>query len=259
MSNDLELAIQTAKQAGQIIRSNYKKNKQIKKKGVNDFTTDTDVQVEQFIIKQLTRTGYSFFGEETGEKLTLSKKKWVIDPLDGTSNFIRGNPFFAVSIALIEDDRELLLGVVYDPMTDECYWAEKNAGAYMNEVKIKTSEEKDIGSSVFLMDHGSLKKDKENFLQCLKQITLDKGPAVLRQGATALMLCYVAKGSFEAFLSCGDKLYDYAAGLIIAQESGANVSDWNGKIWDNSSSYILVSNTPLNKPIIKRISKIQGI
>lgn len=258
MSKDLKLAIQTAKKAGKIIRDNYKKFKRISSKSSNDFVTETDIQVERFIIKQLTHTGYSYFGEESGEKLRQSNKKWVIDPIDGTTNFIRGYPFFAVSIALIKNNKELILGVIYDPIADECYWAENNKGAHMNGMKIETNKENKIESAVILMDHGSLENDKKQFLKCVNQITLNKGPAVLRQGATSLMLCYIANGRFDAFLSCGDKLYDYAAGLIIAKESGASISDWNGKSWDNSSSYILASNAQLKKQIIRRISNIQN-
>lgn len=129
----------------------------------------------------------------------------------------------------------------------------------MNDIKIQVNEEENMKSAILLMDHGSLEKDKKEFLQCFSQITMEQGPAILRQGATALMLCLVAKGSFEAFLSCGDQLYDYAAGLIIAQEAGAIISDWNGKIWDNSNAYILASNKQLHNKIIKKISNIQTI
>jgi len=151
-----------------------------------------------------------------------------------------------------------ILGVVYDPMADECYWAEKNIGAYINGIKIKISKGVSMKSSVFLMEHGSFENDKINYLQCMKQLILDNGPAILRQGSTALMLCHVAMGRFEAFLSCGDELYDYAAGLIIAQEAGAIISDWSGEICDNSSSYLLASNVQLNKQIIKRITKFMS-
>ncbi len=129
MSKDLELAIQAAKQAGELIRQQYGKLKKITKKGLNDFVTETDVEAEKIIIAALQPTGYSILGEESGLRNNKSRKKWVIDPLDGTNNFIRGFSFFAVSIALIEDDKNLILGVVYDPMADECFWAEKNSGA----------------------------------------------------------------------------------------------------------------------------------
>lgn len=257
MSKDLELAVKTAKEAGKIVRENYDKKKLIRRKSVNEFVTDTDLKVEQFIESQLAQTGYSFLGEETGEKKGASTKKWVIDPIDGTCNFIRGNSFFAVSIALINDDHELLFGVICDPMANECYWAEKNKGAYMNDILIKTSEEAQLAPAIVLMEHGYSEDSKMDFLQCYKQLTLNEGPCMLRQGSTALMLCHVAKGAFDAFLSCGDSLYDYAAGLIIAEEAGAVISDWNGKPWNNSSSYILASNKPLKDLIIKRISGIQ--
>lgn len=257
MSKDLELAIQAAKSAGRIIQAAYGDAKKITKKGLNDFVTETDLQAERIIIEQLRQTGYSILGEETGETDNQSRKKWVIDPLDGTANFIRGFPFFAVSIALIEDDKNLVLGVVYDPIADECFWAERNEGAFMNGKKINVSQHGDFDGSVFLVEHGRSEKNQKDYLQALHHLMLDQGAVVLRQGSTALMLCYMAKGSAEAFLSCGDELYDFAAGLMIAKEAGANISDWNGKPWDNSNSFVLASNVEMREKILARLAGLQ--
>lgn len=257
MSNDLRLAIQTAKQAGEIIRDNYGKVQSVTQKARHELVTETDKKAELLIIAKLQRTEYSFYGEETGHTYTKSSKKWIIDPLDGTSNFIRGFPFFAVSIALIEDNKNLVLGVIYDPITQSCYFAERNSGAYLNNKKIYVSEQGNFAYSVVLMDHGSSKKNNSDFLLALTKLTQNNGVSVLRLGATALPLCYVSKGSFEAFLSCGDKLYDYAAGLIIAKEAGAIISDWNGNPWDNSSSYILAAPPQLQDSALKRLVGLQ--
>lgn len=257
ISNDLKLAIKAAKDAGKIIYAAYRKSKSIKRKGLNDFVTATDLEAENAIIKTLQSTGYSIFGEETGRTENKTRKKWIIDPLDGTSNFIRSFSFFAVSIALIEDDKNLVLGVVYDPIAKECYWAERKKGAYVNGKKIKVSNHKDFDGAIILIEHGRSEKNKKDYILSMKNLILNKGALLLRQGSTALMLCYVAKGSAEAFLSCGDELYDYAAGLIIAKEAGAQISDWKGKIWDNSNSYILAANSEIRDKILKRISGIQ--
>lgn len=253
MSDDLKLAIQAVKQAGKIIKEAYGGVVEVKRKGFNDSVTEIDVKAERIIVKLLKRTGYSIFGEESGKSDSGSRKKWIIDPIDGTSNFIRGIPFFAVSVALIENDRQLVLGVVYDPISDECYWAERNKDAYLNGKKIHASSKADFDGSVILIEHGRAEESKIACLSVMGKLMLDDGPLILRQGSTALMLCYVAKGSCEAFLSSGDELYDYAGGLIIAKEAGVIISDWKGKPWDNSSSYILAASPILQKKILKRL------
>lgn len=258
MSNDLRLAIQVAKQAGEIIRENYGKVQSVTQKARHELVTETDKKTELLIITKLQQTGYSIYGEETGSTHTKSSKKWIIDPLDGTSNFIRGFSFFAVSIALIKNDRDLVLGVIYDPITQSCYFAEKNSGAYLNDKKISVSKQNNFAFSVMLMDYGSSKKSDSDFLLALTKLIKNNGASVLRLGATALPLCYISKGAFEAFLSCGDKLYDYAAGLIIAEEAGAIISDWNGNPWNNSSSYILATPPQLRENILKRLTELQS-
>ena len=252
MSQDLELAIHAAKSAGSIIREAYGKEKAIVIKGTNDIVTDTDVQAEHTILGILKRTGYSSFGEESGVTERQSARRWIVDPLDGTANFVRGFPFFAVSIALMEDEKNIVLGVVYDPIADECYWAEQGKGAYMNGRKIFVNSLSDMEKATFLIDHGKSEQHKVEFLRSLSALTLNRGATVLRQGATALMLCYVAKGSFDAFLSFGDQLYDYAAGLLIAEEAGADISDTKGNAWNTASTSLLVANAAMHSVILTR-------
>jgi myo-inositol-1(or 4)-monophosphatase len=257
MSKDLELAIKAAKHAGHVILEAYYKSKKITKKGVGDFVTATDVLAERIIIEELQPTGYSVFAEESGVTDNKSKKKWIIDPLDGTNNFIRGYSFFAVSIALLEDDKNLLLGVVYDPIANECYWAEKDHGAYVNGEKIQVNHEGGFEDAVLLIDHGRSEKSKKDYFNAVHKLTLGQGTCAMRHGSTALMLCYMARGKAEAFLSAGDEIYDYAGGLIIAKEAGAIISDWNGKPWDNSGSYILAVTPEVRTPLLEHISGIQ--
>ncbi len=256
MSSDLDSAINAAKKAGEIIQSAYQNKKNIVKKGNLDFVTNIDIQVEKKIFEHLKCTEYSFKGEETGEIKKKSNKKWIIDPIDGTYNFIHTIPFFAISIALMEGDNKLLLGVVYNPITQECYWAENGEGAYMNGIPILVSQQKNIHESIFLMEHGHLDESKNKYLQCMTQLMLKKNVDVFRQGSSAIMLCLFAKGAFDAFLCCGDELHDYAAGLIIAKEAGAIISDWKGNEWNNSSNYILATNKELKKQIVEETQKI---
>ena len=195
MSNDLKLAIDAAKQAGSIIKKAYGKVAKSKRKGFNDFVTEIDLKAEKIVIQSLEQTGYSILGEESGKTDNQSRKKWVIDPIDGTSNFIRNIPFFAVSIALVEDDKNLILGVVYDPISDECYWAERGEGAYLNGKKIHISTKNNFDGAIVLLEHGRSDRDKTDYVNAMGKLMLGDGPSVLTQGSTALMLCYVAIGS----------------------------------------------------------------
>lgn len=258
MSKDLELAIEAAKQAGKIIKDNYYKTKTITEKGLDDFVTETDTEAEKVILEHLKQTGYSILAEETGETDNQSTKKWVIDPLDGTTNFIRDIPFFAVSIALIENDKDLILGVVYNPISDECFYAEKNMGAYLNDRKISVQDKGDFfRRSRIIFDYNRSPKSRNDYVQAITQIMKKDIFSAVTYGSTALELCYLAKASNEAFMSCGDKLYDYAGGLIIAKEAGAEISDWNGKPWDNSNSYILAVNPKIREELLNTVKGIQ--
>jgi len=256
ISKDLEIAIKAAKIAGKIIKKNYTKIKYIIQKDINDFVTDTDLEVEKVIIDILKHTGYSILSEEIGEINNISNKKWIIDPIDGTSNFINNINFFAISIALIENNTDILLGVIYNPIDGQCYWAEKKCGAFFNGNKI-TVNEIHTNNSVVLVEHGKNKYHKLHFLKAINKIITQQNADILRQGATALMLCNIANGNYGAFISCGDEIYDYAAGLIIAQEANAIISDWNGGVFCNKNSYILVSNKNMYNTVLKSLKGIQ--
>ena len=210
MSQDLELAIHAAKQSGKVIKDAYGNVKGISRKALNDYVTSTDTEAEKIIVDLLKQTEYSIFGEESGTTDNQTRKKWVIDPIDGTINFIRNIPFFALSIALMEDNKEVILGVVYDPIADECYWAEKNEGAYLNGEKIHVSELDNFDGSLILIEHNRSEEGKKDYLDASRNLILNKGSVLLRQGSSALMLCYIAKGSSEAFLSSGDEVFDIA-------------------------------------------------
>ncbi|MBU0766450.1 inositol monophosphatase [Patescibacteria group bacterium] len=256
MSSDLDLAIKAAKKAGNHIRKQFGKEQYIFKKGENDYVTKTDKEAEEIILYTLNKTGYSVLGEETGENIKQSPKKWIIDPIDGTINYIKGVPFFAISIALMNSN-ELMLGVVYDPIAKECYWAEKNTGSFLNGKRINVSKKKSFEGVVALMTHGRSPQCQQEYLKATSKLMLECRMPVFNQGSTALMLALIARGSYDAFLCCGDALYDYAGGLIIAKEAGAKISDWHGKEWDNSNNYVLVANNELSEIISAGIADIQ--
>lgn len=255
MSPDLALALHAAKEAGKIIRKAFGRKKTIIKKGAHDFTTDTDTAAEEAIITLLRPTGYSILGEENGAIGHEGSRKWIIDPLDGTLNFIRGIPFFAVSIALQENGNGLILGVVYDPISDTCYCAEQNERALLNDRPIGVGRSTDRTNTVLLMEHGKDGSSRNAFVRAFNTLMLDRTNTLLRQGSTALMLCHIADGSFEGFLSFGDALYDYAAGLVIAREAGASFSDCKGRSWNPTSDSLLVAEESMRLHILSQLNE----
>lgn len=258
MLKDLALAIDAAKQAGNIIRDQYGTRQTITKKGINDFVTKTDTAAERAIIDRLRHSKYSIVSEESDPiQGTDTHKRWVIDPLDGTNNFIHGLPFVTVSIALVDDTDDVLLGVVYDPLRDECYYASKKGGAYMNKTLLSVSRHATFEASIILIEHGRIPNSVERYTGAIKNLIAKNDVTILRYGGSALMLCYVAKGSAEAFVSFGDEFHDYAAGLVIAQEAGAVITDWRGQTWDNSSAYVAVSAPGMQPEIISHLQKLQ--
>ena len=250
MTHDLNLAIKAAKEASAVVRNNYKKRQSVEKKGVNDFVTQTDKEAEKVILNCLKETNYSILSEEAGLLKGIdTTKQWIVDPIDGTANFVRGIPFFSVSIALMDKD-EITVGVVCEPLSGNCYWASQGGGAFNNNSKLCVSKQSEFEGSIILVEHNRKKTDFIKYLEASRQLMANNNLTLLRQGSTALMLCYVASGQADAFLSYGDEIYDYAGGLIIAKEAGALVTDCSGKPWDKLSTSILVSTPKIQQEIL---------
>lgn len=195
-------------------------------------------------------------GEETGTRKPDARRRWVVDPLDGTSNFIWGIPYFAVSIALCDDDGEIL-GVVLDPLRDEMFTAVRGQGARMNGKELTRLEEKKPEESIISLSmpiHGQLKSmDRTSFFRALDAIT-NETAGIRRLGSAALDLAYVGAGRLNGYFEDGLSHYDYAAGKIIAQEAGALVTSLNGGVvrtavhcWRERHPYISGSNPSFSK------------
>lgn len=255
-SSDLQLAIEAAKKAAEIIKSGYGKIKTIEDKedGTKGIVTNLDKESEEAILKILrAKSNYAIFTEETGN-IEGKDALWVIDPIDGTTNFSRNIPFFCISIALIRENK-IELGVIYNPVLNELYYAEKGKGAYLNKKQIFVSKQGSLKGSVVIIDHGYDLKDREMSIEAIKR--LYRNCSLRTFGTTAFELCFVAKGSTDAFMSSGDELYDYAAGLIIVEEAGGKVTDWKGDKWNNANSFILTSNGKIHEELIQKIKDIQ--
>ncbi len=203
---------------------------QVSRKGVADFVSRADHKAEQAIFEALSaaRPKYGFVMEERGEvEGADNSNRWIVDPLDGTTNFLHGLPQFAISIAL-ERDRQPYAGVIYNPATDELFWAEKGEGAFMNNRRIRVSARKDLSECLFacgLPFAGRPGRDRA--LEETNRV-LEKTAGVRRFGAAALDLAYVAAGRFDAFWERDLNIWDVAAGAAIVREAGGFVTEIEG-------------------------------
>lgn len=225
--NDL---IEWARHAGSILREGYGKEHQINHKGRIDLTTEIDHQSEAYLLEQVHRhfPGHTIETEESGLLNGGAGSRWYIDPLDGTTNYAHAVPLFCVSLAYAENGKALL-GVVYEPMRDECFYAEYGKGAFLNGERIHTSTSPDLLTSLlttgFPYDRFS---DSRNNLAAFEHFTrLTQG--VRRLGAAALDMCYVAAGRFDGYWEQTIRSWDIAAGGLIVTEAGGVVTKMNGE------------------------------
>ena len=191
-------------------------NLQVAKKGPRDFVTKTDKRVEEILIDELTKSkkNYSFLTEESGKIINNDKdKRWIIDPIDGTTNFLHGIPHFAISIAL-EIDNELKSALIHDPIKNEIFFAEKDNGAFFNNHRIKVSNKSDVEDCLFSSDQNGLK---------IIYPTLN----MRSTGCAALDLAYVGSGRLDGFFHNKINLWDVAAGILIVKEAGGTTNDFS--------------------------------
>jgi len=220
-----------AKIAGDFIAGEREKFdlKDIVVKGKADFVSYVDKQAEKLIVDELRQLlpGSGFIAEEGTGVSSDEKYKWIIDPLDGTTNFIHGLPPFAVSIALMEDD-ELVIGVVYEITQDECFYAWKGSKAYLNGIEIRVSEASSTSNALIATGFPYSAFDKlECYIESMRYFMVHSH-GLRRLGSAATDLAYVAAGRFEAFYEHGLKPWDVAAGTIILSQAGGKVTDFNG-------------------------------
>jgi myo-inositol-1(or 4)-monophosphatase len=247
-SANLNVMIKAARKAGRSLSKDFREveNLLVSRKGASDFVTRADTAAEQIIRDELmaARPTYGFLGEETGAiEGQDPTRRWIVDPLDGTTNFLHGLPHWAVSIAL-EHKGQIVAGVVYDPTKDEMFFAEKGAGAWMNESRIRASVRNRIDESLYatgipFATRGELPatlKDLANLMPACA--------GVRRFGAASLDLAYVAAGRYDGFWERSLQVWDMAAGIVIAKEAGAIVEGIAPNSNPLDTNDILVANEP---------------
>ena len=227
-------------------------NLQVSKKGPADFVTTADKKAEEVLVAGLTkaRPRFGFLLEEGGKiEGADTSNRWIIAPLDGTTNFLHGIPHFSISIAL-ERDGEPVAGVIYEPITDQMFWAEKGQGAYLNGRRIRVSARRRLAESLFATGIPFAgKQDHDRFLSQLKAV-MAVSAGVRRFGSAALDLAYVAAGRYEGFWEFGLHPWDIAAGIVLVREAGGFVTDIGGGGMMESGE-ILAANDSLHGPLLK--------
>ncbi len=241
----LSVAVKAAKTAGKLLKKNFGLAKEVSYKADNEVVSNSDKASERIILDAIGKAfpEHSVFSEEAGASGNSSDFQWIVDPLDGTTNFVNHFPHFCVSIALAHKG-EIVLGVVYEPLLDELFTAEMGKGAFLNGKKIRVNDCSDISKAVAVICRGSSKLERERNVKLFSALS----PNVYRVrgfGAAALDLCYFACGRFEAVAINGSQVYDFAAGSLIAGEAGGILTDFRGNSLPVKYSDVLASNKQL--------------
>ena len=216
ISINLNIMIKAAEKASKILIRDFGELEklQVSSKGPSDFVTNSDMKAEKIIIEELTKSKkkFSILSEEIGEVINSDKDSyWIIDPIDGTTNFLHGIPHFAISIAL-KIKEEIVSGLIFDPIKNEMFYAEKNCGAYFNNQRIRVSKKKNLNECLFATGG----KDEIN-----------KNLNTRKSGSAALDMAYVGAGRFDGYFQKNLNLWDIAAGIIIVNEAGGKTNDIN--------------------------------
>jgi myo-inositol-1(or 4)-monophosphatase len=212
---------------------------QVSKKGPLDFVTNSDLKVEKIIIEELkkARPNYSFISEENGIENNKDKNNtWIIDPIDGTVNFLHGIPHFAISIALKSYD-EIVSGLIFDPIKNEMFFAEKDNGSYFNNQRIKVSKKNEFNDCLFVTG-GKIKQEPDFSYR--------------KSGCAALDMAYVAAGRYDGYFQNNLNLWDIAAGIVLVQEAGGVISEIDLSI--NKNIKIIASSSSINSKLLKKLN-----
>ena len=241
ISANLNLMIKACEKASKILIRDFGEVEklQVSKKGPSDFVTNSDLKTEKIIIEELAkgRPDYSIISEENGVKENKDNKNtWIIDPIDGTVNFLHGIPHFATSIAL-KHENEIISGLIFDPIKDEMFYAEKNNGAYLNNKRIRVSKKNNIQECLFAT---SGKVDKKIEFSYRKS------------GSAALDLAYVACGRYDGYFQKNLHLWDIAAGLILVEEAGGVINKIDLDF--RKDIKIIASSPDINEKLMEKIS-----
>ncbi|MGD9562537.1 MAG: inositol monophosphatase family protein [Pyrinomonadaceae bacterium] len=254
----LNFAIQTARDAGSILLEKFGRIATVTKKGDINLVTEADLASEALIIDRIKsyQPRHSILAEESGEAVVTGgdrKWKWIIDPLDGTTNYAHGYPCFCVTLAL-EHDGEIVIGVTYDPTRDELFAAERGSGASLNSKPITVSSEKNLSDSLIVTGFPYNFREKPHFERAFTDFLL-KSRGVRRDGSAAIDMAYVACGRFDGFWEEGLNPWDVAAGRLLIEEAGGSVTYYDGSPFSIYSPPICASNGGIHAQMLEVLGK----
>jgi myo-inositol-1(or 4)-monophosphatase len=250
----LNFTIQMARDAGRILAEKYGKTLQVTFKGDINIVTEADLAAERLIIERINThyPRHSILAEEAGTVDSIvgtdNEWKWIIDPLDGTTNYSHGYPCFCTSIAL-EKSGEIVIGVVYDPLRDELFAAERGEGATLNDRRIQVSQIDDLNRGMICTGFPYNVREKPDFSRHFTNFIMHS-QAVRRDGSAAIDLAYVACGRFDGFWEDGLKPWDAAAGLLLIEEAGGRVSNFKGSKFNIYIDPMVASNGLLHEQML---------
>ena len=242
ISPNLNIMIKASEKASKILIRDFGEIEklQVKKKGPSDFVTNADLKAEKIIIDELKKgkPNFSILSEEIGFKKNKdTKNTWIIDPIDGTINFLHGIPHFAISIGLMSNN-EIKSGLIFDPIKNEMFYAEKNNGAFFNNERIRVSKKNDLSECLFATGGGEYN-------------SIDK-ISTRKSGCAALDLAYVASGRYDGYCQNNLNLWDISAGLIILQEAGGVINDID--LNNHKNLNVIASSPDIHDKFVKKLS-----
>ncbi len=254
----MNVMVQAAIKAGRGLARDFGEvsNLQVSMKGPGDFVSQADLKAETTLRKELERVrpGYGLLMEESGETAgTDPLHRWIVDPLDGTTNFLHSIPLFAVSIAL-ERQGEIVAGVIYNPVMDELFTAERGSGAFMNDRRIRVAQRRELGQSVVTCGIPHQGRGNPGQFVADARPLMTQTAGLRRTGSAALDLAWVAAGRFDAFFERGLSYWDIAAGILIVTEAGGYATDISGKGSPAGTGDVLAANPDLHPQLAQALN-----
>ncbi len=256
----LNVMIKAARKASIKIRRDFNEleNLQVSLKGPGDFVTSADIRTQKIIIEELIKAkpDWSFLAEEKSDQTSQqSKNRFIIDPIDGTTNFLHGNPNFAISIAA-EIEGRLEAGIVYCPIYDELFFAERGKGAYLNDRRLRIAKRNRLSEALVVTGIPHLGRGNiEQFINEIKQI-MPEVSGIRRSGSAALDIAWVAAGRYDAYWEKGLSLWDIAAGIVIIREAGGVITGFDGDESDLFNGNVIAGNDNIHEALLKKIKNI---
>ncbi len=262
LSPALNVMTAAARKAGRPLIRDFGEleNLQVSRKGPADFVTNADERTEKILVEELkkARPGYGFLAEEAGEIEGPDKThRFIIDPIDGTTNFMHGIPQFCISIAL-EREGQVVSAVVFNPVSDEMFVAERGHGAFLNDKRLRVAQRSNLPDTLIASGAPFMGRDGQDLFLDELRMVINSTAGMRRLGSAALDLAWVAAGRFDAFWERHLRPWDIAAGLLLVKEAGGVVSDLDGRERMLETGDVLAANEALHRPLMDLLRKAKA-